>query len=776
MIITFIKVIHRSLLFTAFLILCFLSKPLFSQVNNDYGFQRSLYYPVLSRSGDTLRYPWAGGLNSCQFNATDLNFDGVKDMVIFDRIGERILTFINLGTPDTESYLYDPQYEKFFPSVTGWLIMRDFNLDGKEDVFSYGYGGIKVFKNISDPVNGLAFELVTNQLLSYMYNGYVNIYVSDVDYPVIDDLDGDGDLDILAFWILGTYIHYHKNLCMEDYGNCDSLKYRLKSTCWGYIKEGDTSNHITLNAFCPIFKGPTAEDGPPTEVFNKEPGDIEHVGSTLLTLDLNGDSLRDLILGDVDYPTVIGLVNGGNKDTARIISQESNFPSYDTPVNIYSFPVITNIDVNNDGKRDLLVSPFDPSTLITESDHSVWMYRNEGEDNNPVYHIQTQEFLQGDMIDVGTTALPVFCDVNQDGLQDLVIGNYGFYDSSYYTNGYLHSVFRSRLTVWYNAGTSDTPAFELGDTNFAGVAALNLTYAFPAFGDLDQDNDLDMILGNSDGTVYYYQNTAGAGHPLSFSNPVAGYQGIDAGNCSAPQLWDLDEDGLLDLVIGNKKGLLSYYHNEGSPQSPVFAWVTDSLGKVDVREAAVSWDGYSVPCFFKNNADSTRLFVGSLKGGVQYYKNIEGHLNDTFSLVGENYLYLRYGTNSGIAVNDLDHDGYIDMVMGNTCGGLAYFKGCEPGPIGVPEIEGLSGITCWLYPNPSRQYCMIDASVSEKFTGAKFSIHDVGGKCVSEGQISSFPAKIMNPPVSGIYYVNLTFFEGNKASLIPKPLKMIVIR
>jgi hypothetical protein len=93
--------------------------------------------------------------------------------------------------------------------------------------------------------------LVTNLLESYYYTGYVGILVTSVDYPAIADIDGDGDLDLLTFFGLGSYVEYHKNLSMEKFDNCDSLDFRLTDLCWGKFKESEGGNNITLNAGCP---------------------------------------------------------------------------------------------------------------------------------------------------------------------------------------------------------------------------------------------------------------------------------------------------------------------------------------------------------------------------------------------------------------------------------------------------------------------------------------------------------------------------------------------
>ena len=75
-------------------------------------------------------------------------------------------------------------------------------------------------------------------------------------------------------------------------------------------------------------------------------------------------------------------------------------------------------------------------------------------------------------------------------------------------------------------------------------------------------------------------------------------------------------------MIGNQKGTLVYYHNTGTLNSPAFTFVTDSLGKVSVRDTAISYDGYSTPFFFKDISGKTGLIVGCEEGKVHYYTNI----------------------------------------------------------------------------------------------------------------------------------------------------------
>lgn len=71
--------------------------------------------PVVRSSGDTMKLAWCGGLNNPQFSNIDLNNDGIKDLFIFDRTGNRVLTFLGHGTANTVDFTYAPQYESGFP-------------------------------------------------------------------------------------------------------------------------------------------------------------------------------------------------------------------------------------------------------------------------------------------------------------------------------------------------------------------------------------------------------------------------------------------------------------------------------------------------------------------------------------------------------------------------------------------------------------------------------------------------------------------------------------
>ncbi|MBL4594377.1 MAG: hypothetical protein JKX68_11270 [Flavobacteriales bacterium] len=181
-------------------------------------FNRDNSITVLNYNGDTLKNPWAGGFNSPQFSEIDLNLDGIKDLFVFDKTGNRISTFINSGLANQVTYIHDPSYIQFFPkNLHDWVLLRDYNCDNKIDIFTSSSGGMGAYKNTS--TSQLNFTIDTIQIHSdnqpdSITPNYINMFISSADIPAIDDIDNDGDLDVLISSVIGDRIEYHKNLSM----------------------------------------------------------------------------------------------------------------------------------------------------------------------------------------------------------------------------------------------------------------------------------------------------------------------------------------------------------------------------------------------------------------------------------------------------------------------------------------------------------------------------------------------------------------------------------
>lgn len=723
---------------------------IYGQDSLDIIFTRT-YDIQVSDSGRVLKYPWAGGLNACQFSQIDLDLDGTLDLLITDRVGNVLMPFLNAGITDSLHYTYAPQYIRYFPPVNGWIMLRDYNMDGKHDIFMYSVGGMAVYRNDSD--TALKFTLMTFLLNSMYYNNYINIYLTYADYPGIYDVDGDGDLDILTFFVVGSFIEYHRNMSMEYYGVPDSLEFRMFDRCWGLVYESDFSNELQLMVPCPL-KDCADETGAP---FARSPGAIEHVGSTLLPINVNGDTLTDLVLGDVDYPGLILLINAGRRDSARMVSQDTNFPAETRPIRLTAFPAVSYMDFDNDNVNEMVVSPFDPSPIIPENYRSVWFYENDGVNDIPVFRFLKDSWMQEDMIDLGAGAAPVVVDENADGLPDIIAGNFGYLDTSWYVAGALYSGFRSSLALFRNTGTLTDPQFALVDRDYAGIFALHQFGVTPSFGDLDGDGDLDMLLGNDNGSFTFLKNIAGPGQVFQWDSPVINYQGLDVGRASAPFLFDLDEDGLTDIISGSKTGRLTYYRNSGTATNPSFTLVTDSLGYVNVADYSLSYDGYSVPAIYRDSTDTLRVYVGSLEGRLSYYR-AGPVLTDSFHLVSDAFQLIDEGDRSAPAVADLNGDGTPELLLGNYRGGMSFFEGFLKKPSGIADHSSHKPLRLRVYPNPANDNIAIATDAIDPGLAPLISVLDLSGRILltrqgMPGEIPRIGIATLSP---GAYLVSLS--------------------
>jgi hypothetical protein len=93
--------------------------------------------------------------------------------------------------------------------------------------------------------------------------------------------------------------------------------------------------------------------------------------------------------------------------------------------------------------------------------------------------------------------------------------------------------------------------------------------AAPAFADLDNDGDYDLMIGGSVGTTTAYRNTGSASSP-TWTLDATLNNTVDIGSNSIPAFADLDNDGDYDLMIGGSVGTTTAYRNTGSASSPTW--------------------------------------------------------------------------------------------------------------------------------------------------------------------------------------------------------------
>ena len=560
---------------------------------------------------DSVLNPWAGGLNYPVFNNFDLNFDGMEDLLIFDRSGKRLIPMVQEIHNGDTVMRYHPEYISKFPIPRGegaFILMRDFNCDGKDDLFYSNGLFLKVFENTSS--NGeISFVPANNGNhieTNYASSGVSKLYIPRSDLADIQDVDGDGDLDILTFGNGGVNVEFHENT-----SSC-GLNFVQTGNCWGLFEEGGLYRTVHLQ------KCQTGN--------KRKNGKVMHAGSAMLTWDLNNDNISDLLLTNVSYNNLSALINGGTLDSSVMVSQDTMYPP-SKPVDLFNFPAPFRVETGHDGKDDLVLSSFSSASSgspdMSSNHRGIWRYVNTGTNNQPNFVYSEDNYLQGEMVDYGAASIPRLVDINGDSLQDLVLSIANRFHSP--------GISSSQLYYYQNTGTAQNPEFTLIDTNFADLLQYNLgTEIVPAFGDLDNDGDPDLIVGTISGFFHYLENTGSASNPsYTLNTPII--TNTDVGADAAPYLFDLDEDGDLDLFVGNEQGRI-YWFDNSSATAPNFSLKSSFFGAVSVSELGLS--GNAVPSFYRDSTSST-LFVGSSTQGVVQYDQLDtvaslpGNFNDT---------------------------------------------------------------------------------------------------------------------------------------------------
>lgn len=718
---------------------------------------KRLFYEFQHQNGQRYAMPTAGGLGNPQFSEADLNGDGRLDLFVFDRVGDVALAFRNNGTPNKIDYTYAPEWLVNFPkNLYGWVLLRDFNADGAPDIFCFSEqsgAGIEAYKGRFNAQNVLEFTKYLNSkhpnnALTYTMgnntNNHAELYVPKSDVPAVDDIDGDGDLDILSFSSGGGAVELFKNISVESGWQRDSLRFTLADVCWGrffesvFTNDVELSNHPDTCANSGIFAGR---------------GTL-HAGSTTLTIDIDGDGDKDILLGDVAYPNLTLLVNAGNKNKAFMTSQDATFPTYNLPAQLPVFPAPFSLDVDNDGKKDLIASY---NATSGEDIEVAWLYKNISNTNVVTLRREGINFLGDAMLDQGSMSAPALVDYNADGLMDVVVG------AVHFTTLTTHSA----LVLYQNIGTTSNPMFKIVNSDYLSFSQFNQTTLLsPTFGDLDGDGDDDLLVGEVGGQLFFVENMAGMGNPLNFGEIQTNYKKIDVGGASAPMIFDADKDGLADIVVGEQNGNLNFIKNIGQTNQPDFDKNHETApnngfwGGVDVRQQGRA-TGFSRPYLLKTREEKTFLVVGSEQGKIFLYDDFS---QSTFPKKSTDYGSLNEGRKITPVLYDFDNNGYYDMLVGNSRGGLAFYEtDIRSRPVPAIEVENIDNQIV-ISPNPTSHSVEIRLKNPTKPTVIYCKIVDVLGREIAY-QAGDAPLRFdVSTLPNGIYYCNIRIHNNHYIS------------
>ena len=702
-------------------------------------------FPFYDLSGEAFDLPLSGGLNTPVIQLVDIDNDGDADLFVQDR-ADQLIYLKNTGTP--EEYQFEWITDRFAGIAVGdWFKFADVDRDGDLDLFAESpFGIIRYYRN-DGTAQTASYILAADTLRDA--NGDV-IQVDGLSIPEWADIDCDEDLELFLGRQTGRITMYE----LSGFDANDIPQYTL---------------------FTDFFSEILILTGGGKRGANSE--DPRHGANSLSFIDIDADGDQDLFWGDFFATSLIFLENIGtcefyNFDMNLLVEE---FPA-DSPLVTGGFNVPRFADIDNDNDADMFIGILGGvASFVADRVENIYFYENTGDSSNFDFLLKTKKFVPS--VDIGQNTIPALIDIDNDQDLDLFLANQEDIAAP--------DVLNSRIRFFENQGTVVSPEFHLLDEHYLDYdRRLDVNYA-PRFADLDNDQDFDLLLGRWDGGLTFYQNDGSAETP-SFIRITEQYVDtsniIDIGNNNTPILVDIDNDNDLDLFMGEFSGNINFYRNNGSPSSPLFELDTTNFMGIDIGN-------YSYPTFIDvDNDQDYDLVIGSDISGMRFYRNqgtqsVPDYIEETDHGLPQD---LRSSPNFA----DVDGDGDLDLWSGSSGGGIVYYENLSVVSIDAPgnqtslpsRIDLLSN-----YPNPFNPSTVIqyEASISPGQIGESHQlvIYDLLGREIRRWEFINRSIEVRknilwdatttdgNEVRSGVYFYQLQFESGVAATG-----KMILIK
>lgn len=268
-------------------------------------------------------------------------------------------------------------------------------------------------------------------------------------------------------------------------------------------------------------------------------------------------------------------------------------------------------DLDGDGKPDIVCG---------SSDGRLYFYRGLGYKSR----LLTEEAApltdsEGRQLSVSGYSAPVVCDFDGDGEADILCGAQ---DGKVY-------LFRGLGELTFEAGVV------VADTGIEGQV-------FPDWGDLNGDGVDDLVCGSNSGKLLVLYGTE-SGLPESGFTELSVF-GVD-GDWLCPRIYDINGDGIQDLLLGTFDGYVAKLLNQGVGG---FA----SAGFIELDEMNykgnynAKFGNNCVPVAADINGDGIDdLICGSLEYGASYpidseYFPYKSELMEQIKYFRDNYIYV----------------------------------------------------------------------------------------------------------------------------------------
>jgi len=254
------------------------------------------------------------------------------------------------------------------------------------------------------------------------------------------------------------------------------------------------------------------------------------------------------------------------------------------------------VDIDDDGDLDFFSGALNGDFIFK--------YNNGDFANDPFSgSVITNPFGLTQLADGGST--PHFVDIDNDGDLDMFSGVYYEYYFYYYEN----------------IGTKSSPDFLAAVTSSPFSITQYMNNVTPYFVDIDNDGDYDMLTGDDFGDIYTYINggTADLADFSYWENPyINPYNLESAGANSHPIVEDIDKDGDLDILCSDDGGVIRYYENIGTVDVPDFK--TPVLNPFGLSTYGVFASNTLADI---DNDGDLDLFIGDNTGDIYFYQNLQ---------------------------------------------------------------------------------------------------------------------------------------------------------
>jgi tetratricopeptide (TPR) repeat protein len=202
-------------------------------------------------------------------------------------------------------------------------------------------------------------------------------------------------------------------------------------------------------------------------------------------------------------------------------------------------------------------------------------------------------------------------------------------------------------------------------TRESGLAVPATNTQTAVWADINNDGLLDLFVGNETGPSQLFLNKGDG----TFEN-ISHSAGIDRTSfAKGVAAADYDHDGYVDFYVSNQAGANFLYHNN---RNGTFTEIASQAGVPGVGRGFAAWffdydnDGWPdlfVASYYASVEESLKTYIGlPLKAGtLKLYRNLgNGAFEDVTKRTGLDKVFMPMGANFG----DVDNDGYLDIYLG----------------------------------------------------------------------------------------------------------------